>query len=298
MVKQDLLQRFIFDKAPVRGEFIRLEASYQTIVKQHVYPKPIRQLLGEALSVAGLLSAIIKFNGRLTVQFRGKGKLKMLLAQCDNQFNLRGLVKWDDALSTYEDLMESFNEGILGIMLDAGLKNRYQGVVAWSGNSLTESIEGYFRHSEQLATKLWLNVNDKVASGLLLQVVPAEKKAIEDEQNAALTYLGQMTELALERDPNLLINASGEDLLRKLYPDEELRLFPSIPVAFKCTCSRKRSEDAIRLLGPDEAEEELKNKNSLVVTCDFCNEEYVFDRNDVEKIFSSQDEPPSTTHLH
>src|SRR5277367_4669041 len=95
MTQQDLLQRFIFDKAPVRGEYIHLEDSFKEILQQHDYPPAIRRLLGEALCVAGLLTATIKFEGRLTVQFRGKGKLKFLLAQCDNHFHVRGLVKWD-----------------------------------------------------------------------------------------------------------------------------------------------------------------------------------------------------------
>lgn len=298
MMKQDLLQRFIFDKASVRGEFIRLENSYQTIIEQHLYPKPIRQLLGEALSVAGLLSAIIKFNGRLTVQFRGKGKLKMLLAQCDNQNNLRGLAKWEDSLSTYNDLMESFNDGILAIMIDGGLKHRYQGVVAWRGNSLTESIEGYFRESEQLATKIWLAVNDKVAAGFLLQVVPGGGGSSEIEKETIALEWERITAITSQLEAEALLNANGELLLRKLYPDDEIRLFPAIPVAFKCTCSRKRSEDAILLLGRHEVEEELKDKNSIVVTCDFCNEEYVFDRADVEGIFAAKAKPSSDTHLH
>src|SRR5438093_10310945 len=119
MTNKDLLQRFIFDRLPIRGEFIHLQESYQTIINQHPYSQPIRKLLGEALCVAGLLSAIIKFNGRLTVQFRGKGKLKLLLAQCDHNFQMRGLVKYDSEM-TYDDLMASFNEGVLVIMLDSG----------------------------------------------------------------------------------------------------------------------------------------------------------------------------------
>src|SRR5690349_15331905 len=103
MKQPDLLQRFIFEKAPIRGEYIQLTESFKTIMAQHDYPQPIRRLLGEALCVAGLLCASIKYNGRLTVQFRGKGKLKFLLAQCNSHFHIRGLAKWEGDLS-YEDL--------------------------------------------------------------------------------------------------------------------------------------------------------------------------------------------------
>lgn len=298
MTDRDLLQRFIFENAPIRGEFIRLERCYQTIINQHQYPPSVRQLLGEALCVAGLLSAIIKFNGRLTVQFRGKGKLKLLLAQCDNHFHLRGLAKWDGDLS-YEDLMEAFNHGILVIMLDPGhIKGRYQGIVSWRGNSLAESIEGYFRESEQLPTRIWLAVNNVAAAGFLLQAIPAADKTnlnIEREINdPRWEYIINETEKLYSDD---MLEKDYHALLNQLYADEELRVFPPVPVTFLCTCSRKRGEDAILLLGREEAEKELKNKQTIVVTCDFCNKEYVFDPIDIAKIFEDRERPPNT-HLH
>jgi molecular chaperone Hsp33 len=299
MLTKDTLQRFIFEKAPIRGEFIHLQESFQTIVNQHAYPPPIRKLLGEALCVAGLLSAIIKFKGRLTVQFRGKGRLKLLLAQCDDHFHLRGLVKWEGELS-YEDLMDSFNDGVLVIMLDAGpTKSRYQGIVAWRGNSLAESIEGYFQHSEQLATKIWLTVDELSAVGFLLQVVPASgSDVIGIERDIIAPHWERITKLTSSLYPVDLLRVDCQSILRMLYPEEDIRLFPSVEMSFGCTCSRKRGSDAILLLGKDEAEAELKDKQSIVVTCDFCNKEYIFDRIDVAKIFESKDMPPSDIHLH
>lgn len=295
--KNDLLQRFIFEKVPVRGEFIHLQQSFQTISKQHAYPPPIRQLLGEALCVAALLSAIIKFTGRLTVQFRGKGKLKLLLAQCDNHFDLRGLAKWEGEL-TYADLMDSFNQGVLMIMLDSGPNKRYQGIVSWRGNSLVESIEGYFKDSEQLDTKIWLSVNEVSAVGFLLQVIPSKErvKGIEDE--IIFPHWEYITKLTANLNATDMIKLDYQTLLSKLYPNEEIRVFPAVPVSFNCTCSRKRGEDAIFILGREEAEAELKDKHSIVVTCDFCNKEYIFDRVDVAKIFEDRDKPPSQTTLH
>lgn len=292
--KKDILQRFIFDKAPVRGEYIRLQASFKEIINQHPYPEPIRKLLGEALCVAGLLSAIIKFEGRLTVQFQGKGKLKLLLAQCDNQSHIRGLAQYADDM-TDADLIESFKQGVLVIMLDSGPSNRYQGIVAWRGQSLAESIEGYFQDSEQLATKIWLAVNEESAAGLLLQVIPAGK---DIEKAAIMPHWKRITELTQGIGANELLELSAENLLSERYPEEEIRIFPSVKVKFKCTCSKRRSEDAILILGLEEAKAELKNNHQMVVTCDFCNKEYNFDRVDVIKIFEDNDRPPSQTQLH
>lgn len=290
MTKKDTLQRFIFENAPVRGEYIRLEESFQAIINQHPYPEPVRKLLGQALCVAGLLSAIIKFEGRLTVQFRGKGNLKLLLAQCDNQLHIRGLAKWEGELS-YADLMESFNQGVLVIMLDSGPGHRYQGIVSWRGNSLVESIEGYFQDSEQLATKIWLTVNETSAAGLLLQIIPAT-------DSDALPQWERITRHTQSLQPDEMLSLEYQELLNQYYPDEEIRIFQPAQVEFKCTCSRERGENAIFIMGREEAEAELKNNHTIVVTCDFCNHEYVFDRADVTRIFESKGEPPSQTQLH
>lgn len=300
MIKKDTLQRFIFENAPIRGEIVHLHKSFDTIIHQHAYPPPIQRLLGEALSVAALLCAIIKFDGRLTVQFRGKGKLKMLLAQCNEKFHLRGLAKWEGE-STYEDLMDAFNQGILTIMLDSGVsQSRYQGIVSWRGNSLVESIEGYFRDSEQLATKIWLAVSDKMAAGFLLQVIPtAEKEPMGVANEIVAPHWEHILKLTMEgMIPQKLLLDDERALLTTLYPEEEIRLFEPVKLKFKCTCSRASSANAISLLGREEAEEECRDKKSLVVTCDFCNKEYVFDSVDVAKIFSGKDSHPTDKHIH
>jgi len=186
-------------------------------------------------------------------------------------------------------------------MLDATTQKNtsYQGVVGWRGNSLSESIEGYFRDSEQLKTKIWLSVGDGVATGLLLQIIPEldiPRHGMEHE-TAQLHWerLAAATSRIHLKDMRVL---DYESILRQLYPQEDIRVFPPAVMSFSCTCSRKRGEDAIEILGQVEAEEELKNKQVLVVTCDFCNQQYVFDKVDVAAIFAKNGTPPTDTHLH
>jgi molecular chaperone Hsp33 len=295
MKKTDILQRFIFDNAPIRGEYIHLHHSYQTILEQHPYPPPLRRLLGEALCVAGMLSAIIKFEGRLTVQFRGHGKLKLLLAQCNSQFEMRGLAKWEDDL-TEADLEQSFHQGVLVIMLDAAAnKAPYQGIVNWRGASLAESIQGYFQESEQLATKLWLTVEEKSAAGLLLQIIPANEKGLSTlEQEIVMPQWQEAVNLTDKSVTDHLCEDDFQTLIQHVYPNQDIRIFPEQDLSFRCTCSRSRGEEAILLLGREEAFAELKNKKSIVVTCDFCNTRYIYDKNEVEDLFKK--DKPTTLH--
>jgi len=290
MNDKDILQRFLFENAPVRGEFVQLSTSYQAIIQQHTYPAAIRRLLGEALVVATLLSAIIKFKGRLTVQFRGKGKIKLLLVQCTQQLHLRGLVQCSDDIAP-DELWEALHEGTLAIMMDPDIEGgkRYQGIVAWQGRSLLESIEGYFKLSEQLPTRLWLAVNDTSATGFLLQVMPKERPELYQDHWEHLQHLTN----TLTSEELLCLDV--RTLLKRLYSEEDVRLFDPMPVIFQCNCSVKRSENAIVLLGREEAEHELHEKQKIVVTCEFCNTEYVFDRVDVAQIFKKDE---NSSHLH
>lgn len=294
MNDKDILQRFLFENAPVRGELIHLSQSYQTIIQQHPYPPLMRQLLGEALAVVCLLSALIKGKGRLTIQFRGEGKLKLLLAQCDHLFNLRGLIQHEGDLSQNE-LLEAEQQGTLAIMIDSDLpnKNQYQGIVAWKGKSLAEAIEEYFAQSEQLPTRLWLAVDETSVAGLLLQVLPKER-----DDSSTKNDWEHLTLLTNTVKSSELLHLPGATLLHRLYAEEDVRLFKPAPVAFRCTCTLQRFENAILVLGQQEAEDELKGKDKLTVTCEFCNREYIFDRVDVAEIFKRGGSSTSSKQVH
>lgn len=297
MNNKDIIQRFIFENANVRGEIVRLNESFQTIVKQHTYPDAIRKLLGEMLVTSGLLTAIIKTQGRLTVQFQGKEPLKLMLAQCSNDFKLRGLAQWQGDLSE-EELLIALKKGTLAIIIDPETTtSRYQGLVSWQGDSLTESIEGYFRDSEQLPTRLWLAINDTDAVGFLLQTLPAEgaKKTQPVIADNDWEHIVCLTETITSEE---LLTLDNYTLLHRLYSQEEVRVFEPTPVVFGCTCSMQRGEHAIVMLGQAEAEEELKDKQLIVVTCEFCNSEYKFDHVDVARIFKENNNGSSAPYLH
>jgi molecular chaperone Hsp33 len=295
MNQKDFIQRFLIENANVRGELIQLTHSYQEITTQHNYPPTIKKLLGEALASATLLSALVKFKGRLTLQFQGKEPLKLVLAQCTEDFKLRGLVQWQGE-GTQEEIMTALKAGVLAIIISQDSSTaRYQGVVAWEGDSLATSLEGYFRDSEQLPTRLWLAVNETTVSGLLLQALPSQgtlktQPVIGDDNWDHVIHL---TNTITDEE---LLTLDPETLLHRLYSQEEVRVFAPDPVQFACTCSVEKSEQAILMLGQEEAEAELNDKQKIVVTCEFCGKEYSFDRVDVANLFKKNEDKPSQLH--
>jgi molecular chaperone Hsp33 len=98
--------------------------------------------------------------------------------------------------------------------------------------------------------------------------------------------------------PAELVELDNISMLQRLYSQEEVRLFEGTPVTFRCTCSVKRCENAILVLGQEEAEQELEGKQAITVTCEFCNKEYNFDRVDVAAIFKNGGHAQSSTQVH
>jgi molecular chaperone Hsp33 len=134
---------------------------------------------------------------------------------------------------------------------------------------------------------------------MLLQVMPPQESEGQDLDATKLQHdwehLVHLTNTITSKE---LLELETETLLHRLFVEEDVRMFEAFDVKFKCTCSAKRGENAILLLGEVEAEEELREKQVIVVKCDFCNKEYTFDRVDVANIFRKGGTPPSSTQIH
>ncbi|HYW91716.1 MAG TPA: Hsp33 family molecular chaperone HslO [Gammaproteobacteria bacterium] len=282
----DSLHRFLFEHFPVRGELVRLNATWRSVLERCDYPPPVRALLGEAMSAAALLSATIKFQGQLTLQIQGQGAVNLLVVQCNHNFNLRGLAHWHGPVQERGNLIGTARLVITIEQSESG--ERYQGIVEVDGDDIGAALETYFRQSEQLPTRLWLSSDERCAAGMLVQRLPGES-ADADAWNRVVTLAGTV------RGEELRMLAPRR-LLRRLFHEEELRLFEPRPVSFRCGCSRERIERVIVGMGQQEAESILADEGSIRVACEFCNKRYEFDRVDVEQLFSGATQaPPSST---
>jgi molecular chaperone Hsp33 len=88
--------------------------------------------------------------------------------------------------------------------------------------------------------------------------------------------------------PDELLGLPAEELIRRLYSEEDVRLFDAQPVAFKCTCSRAKVGRMLTMLGWDEVQSVLSEQGEAEVTCEFCNQQYRFDKVDAEQVFASE----------
>jgi molecular chaperone Hsp33 len=287
MSEYDSFQRFLFEDLGIRGELVRLDASWQAVRERRAYPPTVEAQLGQALAAALLLSATIKFQGSLILQAQSSGPLQTLVAQATHRRTIRGLAHWRGDVAGHT-LDEIYGDGRLVLTIqNEGAAEPYQGIVALEGANLAEAIQTYFSRSEQLATRLWLAADGQRAAGLFIQELPSQQRDPEDWERIAF--------LAETVTDSELLHLPSEQLLYRLFNEETVRLFEPESVAFRCGCSRERIEGVLLAMGRAEMESIVHEQGSVDVDCDFCNRHYRFDSIDVGALFTQQIKVPPTT---
>lgn len=287
----DSLRRFLLESTPVRGEIVHLDATWRAVLERRKYPAPLEKLLGEMMAAAALLSATLKFEGSLILQMQGSGPVQLLVVEATSQHTLRATAKWEGELQE-GNVRALLGDGrfVISIVPESG-RQTYQGIVAMEGDSIAEVLEHYMAQSEQLETRLWLASDSQQAGGLLLQKLPSAPIMDADAWNRAI-QLGS----TIRREELLALPAT--EIIRRLYHEEDVRVFDSRPVAFRCSCSRQRVASMLRMLGHDEVRSIIEEQKSVEVDCEFCGRHYSFDSVDAEQVFAAEHitRAPPTKH--
>ncbi len=282
MSHHDSLQRFILEHTRVRGQFVHLTAAWRAVIEKHDYPRPVKTLLGEAITATVLMGAMLKFKGSLSLQVQSEGPVTLLVAQVSSERTLRGLAMWKDPVST-DQPSALLQKGRILISIEPEFgKERYQSIVSLQGDTLAEALDRYFEQSEQLQTRLWLTADEHQAAGLMLQEMPFSTQTTGGDPDA----WNRAVMLASTLNRQELLNQPSLKLLRQIYHEEDVRVFKPEPLSFGCGCSRGRIEAALRGLGLEEMRATLAEQGNVEVNCEFCNQHYSFDAVDIELLFT------------
>jgi molecular chaperone Hsp33 len=298
MHDRDCLHRFVFERYPLRGHLLHLDAAWAALIEHRDYPPPVLKLLGETVAAALLLAATIKFDGVLSLQLQGDGRVHLLLAQCTSGLGVRGLARYrDDAAGA--GAQDPIGAGNLTVTVetDDGAQ-RYQGIVALSGARLANSLETYFENSEQLPTRLWLHTGPQGVSGMLLQRLPDPGGASSTSAPEVDDAWRRVQMIGDTLTPEELATLADAEILRRLFNEDDLRLFEPSPVYFRCRCSRERVAGMLQGLGEAETQSILEERGQVEVGCDFCNRAYLFDAVDVARLFNGSATADGGNRVH
>jgi molecular chaperone Hsp33 len=290
-IPDDLVQPFQIEPFALRGRLVRLGPAIDSILTRHAYPAPVAAMLGEAITLAVALAGALKYEGVFTLQTKGDGPIRMMVADVTTAGAIRGYAQFDAArleagAPATGSVPRLLGAGYLALTVDQGEHTeRYQGIVELQGSTLAECVHHYFRQSEQVEAALKVavaQVPDESgtprwrAGALMIQRLPRESFTLEretedDAWRRAAIFMSSSTSAELI-DPAL----APEQLLFRLFHEDGVRTYPPHLLMAKCRCSRHRVETVLRALTPDEIAD-MKIDDKITVTCEFCSTVYDFD---------------------
>ena len=289
----DQLQKFLSEDRSTRIESVDLRQTWQAAQAHHDYPPSVAALLGELVAASTLLAATLKFDGSLLLQLQGDGAIALMVVECRADMSIRATVKLRDRpLPIQRDLQSLLNPGgsakfivVLDPPKNTPGRQAYQGIVPLEGDSIAQALEQYMLRSEQLHTRIWLAADAERCSGLLLQRLPLQGGNQQTEVLSAEETWLRAQRLAETLTAKEMLEVTQDTLLHRLFWEETLLTFDPRPISWKCSCTRERVADMLKMLGRAEVEDILETQGKIEVACEFCGQPYLFDGVDSALLF-------------
>ncbi len=246
--------------------------------------------LGRVLTISAMIGAGMKNDtDSTTIQFKGDGPIGSIVAVCNNKSEVRGYV-----VNPYVDIPRKKNgkldvgaavgKGFLNVIRDLGMKEPYAGQVPIVTGEIAEDMTYYFAASEQIPTAIALGVlvnpdnSVKCAGGFMIQLMPEASEEVAadlEEKMKSLPPVTEMIEKGMSAEDILFYICDGYDMLI-----ENKTVTPQ----YKCQCSKERMEQALISIGKDELKSLIDEQGYAELTCQFCDNKYIFNKNELEKL--------------
>ncbi len=246
----------------------------------------VSMALGRALSGVALMGSILKQGQRLAIKFEGNGLMRKLVAEADWDGALRATVAVPEAMAeSVPDLLG--RAGFLTVTKDLGLKEPYSGMVQLVSSEIAEDLAYYLTDSEQIPSAMGLGVSladdgqIAVSGGFLIQSLPPSDEAAVDRIMAAIAKMPPLSTLLKDGTP-------PRQLLDILLEGVEHHPLESTDLFFRCGCSREKVERALLSLGREGLASLIVEQGEASVTCEFCKQQYQFERSELEAFVSNQ----------
>jgi molecular chaperone Hsp33 len=237
--------------------------------------------LGRTLTITAMMGAMLKGKDTITTKVIGNGPIGAIIADANANGQVRGYVTnphVDFELNSQGKLDVARavgTEGNISVIKDLGLRDFFTGEVPIISGEISEDFTYYFSNSEQIPSAVGAGVlvnpdhSILAAGGFIVQLMPGASEEVVEQLEEQIQAFPAIS--ALIREGN-----TPEQILQRLFGDQEMKLLESIPLEFRCRCSKERVERAIIGLGEAEIQNMIDEDHGAEASCHFCNQTYHF----------------------
>lgn len=228
--------------------------------------------LGSLLTAAAFMSGCLKSDrGAVSLTVKSNGDAGAVSVSGDKDLHIRGYI--DGACNG------RLNGGYLTVVKEDGFFRPFIGASELVGNNVSENLMQYFHMSEQIETAVAIDaeiVGGKcvAAGGVVMQLMPG---CTQENMDAAEEAMQSFVNVA-----EVLKQYGADGIMRRFFSraDTVYEYFPE----YKCNCSREKIEKVLISLGKKELYEIIKEQGKVSAHCDYCNKDYYFTREDIDKL--------------
>ena len=251
---------------------------------------PSADVLGRVLSVASIMGSMLKSEKEmLTINIQGQGELGSIVGDAQADGTVRGFVDNPEAGLDGDPNVTAGSliglPGTLTVTKDLSMSENWSGTVELQNGEIGQDFAYYFTLSEQTPTAVSvgvrMNEEGKVlaAGALVLQMMPDADDTNIRICEHVLSGLKPMTAIIQDYD-----DASLALLAEDLFDDTEV--LETIPISFKCTCSKEKTAGLLHTVAPDQIKAMIEEDHGAEVTCNFCSSTYHFNEHELREILN------------
>ncbi len=269
----DQLTRFWLVTAPARGVVARLDESLASALKHHDYPPVVVTLLKQLAGAAVLLASNLTQRAQVILQVQGTGDVPLLCVEATDAltFRIYASVRENVVLPEIADiatLVAPDSKGRFVLTISPTNGQMYQGIVALSEGSIASLLENYLSNSQQTQARMWLRQDGDVMEAMLLERLPDRSSDVETLAWNAIAAQAD----AIFNEPFMPFPYS--EWLQFSFAENDVKVHPSQPVSFACSCSVERVLNALKLVGEDELKSLIADSGKIETRCEFCGKGY------------------------